>query len=116
MGKLNFTKPIVRETEAELEYNDDSGALQKEKVTIRFQSLNTTEIRARRQTADDRRKKDQTYWLAEELVGILLEIIESDGTTHAATSELLDGMSTDNLKAIQTAIDNAITPKEPAGK
>jgi hypothetical protein len=116
MNKSKLTQKIVRETTADIDYNDEAGDIKQETMTVRFQSLSTAELRERQLKSRELRKKDETYWLAEELQGVVIEIIEADGTRHPATLELLESMSVDNLRKLSTAIDEAVRPKEPAGK
>lgn len=117
MSKLNLTRRIVREASADLEYNDEkTGELKTEKVIVRFNSVSTSEIRERRQQAEDRRKADEPWFLADDLFGILTEIVESDGTKHEVTKDLLDGLATDHLVAINNAINEAVRPKAQAAK
>lgn len=112
-SKLNRFGRIMRETPCKLEYNDDeTGEVKQEEVTLRFISLTTAEIRARQTAARDRNKRNETNWLADELVGVLTEIVEADGTKQKATSELLDGMAVENILAMNTAINDAVRPKE----
>lgn len=107
---------ITRETPCSLEYNNGDGKVHKEEVLLRFVSLTTAEIRDRQKKAVDRRKKDETPWLSEELVGVLTEIVESDGTAHKVTGELLDTLAVENVLAMSNAINDAIRPKDQPAK
>ena len=107
---------ILRETPCKLEYNNGDGKIHTEEVTLRFNSLTTAEIQERRRTMQARLKKDETTWLADELVGVLTEIVEADGSVNPVDAELLGGLAVDNIQAMNTAINEAIRPKEQPAK
>jgi hypothetical protein len=118
MGKaLNRFGRIMRETPCKLEYNDEeTGEVKADEVTLRFTSLTTAEIRDRKAKARDNVKKGDTNWLADELIGVLTEVVEADGTKHKVTSELLETMAVENIAAMNNAIEEAVRPKEQPAK
>lgn len=116
MGNFNRFGRITRETPCSLEYNNGDGGVKQEEVTLRFVSLTTVEIQERQKAAKDRRKKDETNWIADDLVGVLLEIVEADGTANKVTGDMLVTMAVENVLAMSNAIHDATRPKEPPAK
>lgn len=116
---INFNqtqKPITHECTAPFVHADDSGEVKTHQIRVRYRSLTTQEIKARRAELIERQKTDPNdlVYLSETLakrIESLPDLIGEDGQPLEITEQFLESLLVENLQAIDKAIaDDASSP------
>lgn len=104
-------KVRILKTKVTFKVLNDENEIVPVEVTVYFKSVSTKDARDRQEKIKHKREAGETFFLADDLMLRITKIVEGDGTEIASLADFLDTMELDNLRKIESAMDNYLDPK-----